>query len=208
MRHSAITTSMARATMAAAFALLLACAMPIHGCAQTGSQATETPGADSKAGPPTADHDDRAANHSDLPSGSSSIQPNRPAELEAPSPIPLLGRREDTFRTVQTVALFGLISLLPISLDGDGFRADQHCSDAAAAGSGQPAGARQPGIHRRPSPTRLTRPHAERVYQDGIRPYASGELSAAQAWTAGSKPIKAFMVDQIIATKHEEIVAL
>ena len=29
-------------------------------------------------------------------------------------------------------------------------------------------------------------------------------FQAREAWAAGSKPIKAFMVDQIIATKHQE----
>ena len=42
-----------------------------------------------------------------------SIQPNRPAELEGASLLPSLPRREDTYRTVQTVALFGLISRRP-----------------------------------------------------------------------------------------------
>ena len=50
----------------------------------------------------------------------------------------------------------------------------------------------------------VMRPHAERVYQDAVRPYAAGELSVSQAWAAGSKPIKAFMVDQIVLTKHQD----
>jgi flagellar biosynthetic protein FliP len=50
----------------------------------------------------------------------------------------------------------------------------------------------------------VMRPHAERVYAGAIRPYAAKEISAADAWAAGSKPIKGFMVEQIVLTKHQE----
>ena len=83
--------------------------------------------------------DDREAKTTETASRSASIQPNRPAKLEGPSLLPSLPGREDTYRTVQTVALFGLISLAPIALlDGDGLRADQHRADLAATGPGQP----------------------------------------------------------------------
>ena len=49
--------------------------------------------------------------------GSEPVRINRPADLEpaAAMPVPALDRR-DAMRTVQTVALFGLISLAPIGL--------------------------------------------------------------------------------------------
>ncbi|QDV38686.1 flagellar type III secretion system pore protein FliP [Tautonia plasticadhaerens] len=46
-------------------------------------------------------------------------------------------------------------------------------------------------------------PAAESVYRDAIAPYADGELSAEEAWRAGSGPIKAFMLDQIRRTGHD-----
>ena len=45
---------------------------------------------------------------------------------------------------------------------------------------------------------------ARRVYTQAIVPYTSGQATPAQAWAAGSTPIKAFMVDQIIQTKHQD----
>ena len=89
---------------------------------------------------------------------------------------------------------------------GDGLRADQHRADLAAAGLGSP---QVPGNQILTALALLLtalvmRPHAERVYHDAVRPYAAGELSAEQAWAAGSKPIKAFMVDQIVVTKHQD----
>jgi flagellar biosynthetic protein FliP len=50
----------------------------------------------------------------------------------------------------------------------------------------------------------VMRPVGERVYKDAIVPYNSGRATAAQAWAAGSAPIKAFMIDQIIQTKHQD----
>ncbi len=38
----------------------------------------------------------------------------------------------------------------------------------------------------------------------GIEPYAAGRLSAAAAWEAGTKPIKAFMIKQIERTNHQD----
>jgi flagellar biosynthetic protein FliP len=50
----------------------------------------------------------------------------------------------------------------------------------------------------------VMRPKGEEVYNVAIRPYAAGEISAAEAWKAGTQPIKAFMVDQIVLTKHQD----
>jgi flagellar biosynthetic protein FliP len=50
----------------------------------------------------------------------------------------------------------------------------------------------------------VMRPVGERVYTQAILPYTSGQATPAQAWAAGSTPIKTFMVDQIIQTKHQD----
>ncbi len=50
----------------------------------------------------------------------------------------------------------------------------------------------------------VMRPVGERVYTQAILPYTAGQTALAQAWAAGSAPIKTFMVDQIIQTKHQD----
>ncbi len=50
----------------------------------------------------------------------------------------------------------------------------------------------------------VMRPVGERVYAQAILPYTSGQATVEQAWAAGSAPIKVFMVDQIIQTKHQD----
>ena len=50
----------------------------------------------------------------------------------------------------------------------------------------------------------VMRPVGERVYTQAILPYTSGQATPAQAWAAGSTPIKTFMIDQIIQTKHQD----
>jgi flagellar biosynthesis protein FliP len=205
MSEARLRRSIARATLAAAVALLALFPLPGNGRAQSGSRAPEGRRADSKAG--AAAGDDRAGQTPEEPGRPVSIEPNRPAEVEGPSSVPLLGRREDTMRTVQTVALFGLISLAPIAvLMVTAFVRINIVLMLLRQALGSP---QVPGNQVLTALALLLtalvmRPHAERVYQDAIRPYAAGELSASQAWAAGSKPIKAFMVDQIIATKHQE----
>ena len=46
-------------------------------------------------------------------------------------------------------------------------------------------------------------PVGHKVYESAIQPYADGELDAQAAWTTGVEPIKAFMCDQIVKTRHE-----
>jgi len=50
----------------------------------------------------------------------------------------------------------------------------------------------------------VMRPVGERVYTQAILPYVAGQATPAQAWAAGSTPIKTFMVDQIIQMKHQD----
>jgi flagellar biosynthetic protein FliP len=50
----------------------------------------------------------------------------------------------------------------------------------------------------------VMRPMGEKVYHQAILPYATGQVAAAAAWEAGKTPIKAFMIDQIVWTKHQD----
>ncbi len=143
--------------------------------------------------------------------GSVSIQPNRPSEPEGPASkgwgLPAMPRSEDAIRTVQNVALFGLISLAPIAiLMVTAFVRINIVLILLrqALGSPQVPGNQILTALALMLTALVMRPHAERVYQDAVRPYAAGELSVSQAWAAGSKPIKAFMVDQIVLTKHQD----
>ncbi|MDE2506039.1 MAG: EscR/YscR/HrcR family type III secretion system export apparatus protein [Planctomycetota bacterium] len=49
----------------------------------------------------------------------------------------------------------------------------------------------------------VMKPTTDVVYERAIAPYSAGKLDAARAWTAGSTPIKRFMIDQIARTNHE-----
>ena len=180
MSRSSMRPLIARATFAAAFALLAVFQLPGNGRAQSGSQASELRSADSKAGAVSAAGDNRAAKAADASSGLTAIEPNRPAALEARSPSPesLLGRREDTMHTVQTVALFGLISLAPIAiLMVTAFVRINIVLMLLRQALGSP---QVPGNQVLTALALLLtalvmKPHAERVHQDAIRPYAAGE---------------------------------
>ncbi len=49
----------------------------------------------------------------------------------------------------------------------------------------------------------VMRPQAEEVYHKAVEPYAAHKLTATEAWAAGTRPIKAFMVEQIELTNHQ-----
>ena len=49
----------------------------------------------------------------------------------------------------------------------------------------------------------VMKPPAEVVYREAIAPFASGKLDYQQAWEAGSRPIRKFMVAQICRTHHD-----
>ena len=49
----------------------------------------------------------------------------------------------------------------------------------------------------------VMRPVADVVYTRAIQPYAAGQATEAEAWEAGTRPIKAFMLEQIKRTGHE-----
>jgi flagellar biosynthesis protein FliP len=113
----------------------------------------------------------------------------------------------DAVRTVQTVALFGLVSLAPVGvLMLTAFVRINIVLTLLRQALGSP---QIPGNQVLMALALLLtalvmRPVGERVYVQAILPYQSGQASEAQAWTAGSKPIRLWMVDQIIKAKHQD----
>jgi flagellar biosynthetic protein FliP len=140
--------------------------------------------------------------------GSEAIRFNRPADLPASVGLPMPALNHgDAVRTVQTVALFGLISLAPFGLLM--VTAFVRINIVLillrqALGSPQVPGNQILTALALLLTALVMRPHAEEVYDKAIRPYAAGQASAAEAWAAGTRPIKAFMVDQIVRTRHQD----
>ncbi|HKI16436.1 MAG TPA: flagellar type III secretion system pore protein FliP [Isosphaeraceae bacterium] len=139
--------------------------------------------------------------------------PDPKLEHESPSPkraantpIPPIDQR-DAARTLQTVALFGLISLAPVAvLMVTAFVRINIVLILLRQALGSP---QVPGNQVLTALALLLtalvmRPKGEEVYNKAIRPYAAGEVTASQAWKAGTQPIKAFMVDQIVLTRHQD----
>ena len=115
--------------------------------------------------------------------------------------------RGDAMKTVQTVALFGLISLAPMGLLM--VTAFVRINIVLillrqALGSPQVPGNQVLTALALLLTAIVMRPLAEKVYHDAIVPYTSEKMDLKQAWAAGSGPIKGFMVDQIKRTNHEE----
>jgi flagellar biosynthesis protein FliP len=113
----------------------------------------------------------------------------------------------DVTRTAQTVALFGLISLAPVAvLMVTAFVRINIVLVLLRQALGSP---QVPGNQVLMALALLLtalvmRPVGERVYSQAIVPYTSGQATPAQAWEAGSGPIKSFMIDQIIKTRHQD----
>jgi len=155
-----------------------------------------------------ADADDAPAKKAANPNPSSAsplIRLNRPADLEAPGALPPLER--DTWRTIQNVALFGLISLAPIGLLM--VTAFVRINIVLillrqALGSPQVPGNQILTTLALLLTALVMRPQAEEVYHKAVEPYAAHKLSATEAWAVGTRPIKAFMVEQIESTNHHD----
>ncbi len=146
----------------------------------------------------------RAASPKSSPT-SSSIRVNRPADPETLSVQPPDER--DVWRTAQNVAIFGLISLAPIGLlMVTAFVRINIVLILLRQALGSP---QVPGNQILTALALLLtaivmRPQAEEVYHKAVEPYAAHKLSATEAWTAGARPIKAFMVEQIELTNHQD----
>jgi flagellar biosynthetic protein FliP len=119
--------------------------------------------------------------------------------------LPSLDTR-DAVRTVQTVALFGLISLAPIGLlMVTAFVRIQIVLVLLrqALGSPQVPGNQVIAALALLLTSLVMWPIGQEVYHKAVFPYGSGQMTAATAWTEGTRPIKAFMVEQILWTKHQ-----
>jgi flagellar biosynthesis protein FliP len=114
--------------------------------------------------------------------------------------------RPQLLRTLQTVALFGLISLAPVALlMVTGFVRINVVLILLRQALGSP---QVPGNQVLTALSLLLtalvmQPIGEKVYRDAVLPYWSNQSSGAEAWAVGTQPIKAFMVDQIVWSKHQ-----
>jgi flagellar biosynthetic protein FliP len=186
---------------------------PALALAEVAHSAAQDTGNTQAAGTRTGDGEGSSTLHaaprpdiSDRPAGRESPQAN-PAPARAPNlPLPPIDHR-DAARSLQTVALFGLISLAPVAvLMVTAFVRINIVLLLLRQALGSP---QVPGNQVLTALALLLtaivmRPTGEVVYNQAIRPYATGEVSAAEAWKAGTQPIKAFMIDQIVLTKHQD----
>ncbi|MHB1562342.1 MAG: flagellar type III secretion system pore protein FliP [Isosphaeraceae bacterium] len=169
--------------------------------------------ADDRGQPPRAAAARRtAATSASRPSTpDAAVLANRPAagdpEAEAPTPIPMPRvNRPEAERTLQTVVLFGVFSLAPVGLLM--LTAFVRINIVLtllrqALGSPQVPG-NQVILALSLLLTALVMwPTGDRVYRDAIEPYAAHKLDAASAWNAGVGPVKSFMIEQIVLTRHQ-----
>jgi flagellar biosynthetic protein FliP len=148
---------------------------------------------------------------------SSTVGPNQPTGIESTDTVSPLDHRNvarrlppDTARTLQTVAVFGLISLAPIGLLMlTAFVRINIVLTLLRQALGSP---QVPGNQVLTALALLLTalvmwPKGESVYRQAIQPYSQGQIDAVTAWTAGSQPIKTFMIDQIVRYRHEDYLA-
>jgi flagellar biosynthetic protein FliP len=134
-----------------------------------------------------------------------SIEPPEP-EKTARHKLPLLDA-QDALRSAQTVMIYGLIWLAPMAaLVVTAFVRINIVLVLLrqALGSPQVPDNQVLMVLALLLTTLVMRPTGEQVYKEAIVPYQVGQATAAEAWAAGSAPIKAFMVDQIVRTKHQD----
>jgi flagellar biosynthesis protein FliP len=152
----------------------------------------------------------RAATEASQRNAGESIAVNRPAdESETPAAglLRLPGAERDVWKTVETFALFGLISLAPMGLlMVTAFVRINIVLILLRQALGSP---QVPGNQILTALSLLLTalvmwPVGEKVYHDAVVPYKAKRLELAQAWEAGTQPIKLFMVDQIKKTNHED----
>jgi flagellar biosynthesis protein FliP len=132
------------------------------------------------------------------------VDHDTPADAVLPIPFP---QRQEMLHTLQTVALFGLISLAPVALLM--VTAFVRINIVLillrqALGSPQIPGNQVLAALALLLTALVMQPVGEKIYHEAIIPYSSGQISAAKAWAVGTKPIKVFMIDQIVWTKHPD----
>jgi flagellar biosynthetic protein FliP len=177
--------------------------------------ALSAPGAGPPPSSPSVKADSRVTG-ARAPVGAGKAQAVAP---EAPAPAPRpggataallnLGDPEQAVRSVQTVALFALVSLAPVAvLMVTAFVRINIVLVLLRQALGSP---QVPGNQVLTALALLLtalvmRPVGERVYARAVEPFANKRLSWAGAYREASGPVKAFMVEQIKATGHERYV--
>jgi flagellar biosynthetic protein FliP len=140
--------------------------------------------------------------------GREDIRPNQPAALEPDDDgrFPRLDRPA-AVRTLQTVAVFGLVSMAPVALLMlTGFVRISIVLTLLRQALGSP---QVPGNQVITALSLLLTalvmwPWGETVYREAISPYAEGHITLGAAWDAGSRPIKTYMIKQIEETRHQD----
>ncbi|GAC1469403.1 MAG: flagellar type III secretion system pore protein FliP [Isosphaeraceae bacterium] len=126
-------------------------------------------------------------------------------EIAGPEGTPLGLDPRQALRSVSTVALFAMVSLAPAAvLMLTAFVRIQIVLVLLRQALGSP---QVPGNQVLTALALLLtalvmRPVGEVVYTRAIRPYADGQATWSQAYRAGSRPVKAFMLEQLQRTNH------
>ena len=129
-----------------------------------------------------------------------------PKSVASPKPVGFLPTIED-LKPLKSVALIGLVSLAPaVVLMFTSFVRINIVLILLRQALGSP---QVPGNQVLTALAILLsalvmKPVAETVYTRSIQPYAEGKLGPLAAWEAGSSPVKLFMIQQIIATRHTD----
>jgi flagellar biosynthesis protein FliP len=132
------------------------------------------------------------------------VEPEKPQATATGLPKGLLGA--DEWKSVKTVGLFAIVSLAPAALlMMTAFVRIQIVLVLLRQALGSP---QVPGNQVLTALALLLtvlvmKPVGENVYQHAVAPLMAGTSTPAQAWEDGSRPIKRFMVDQIVRTRHE-----
>ncbi len=132
------------------------------------------------------------------------VEASKPVAPAAATPISL-PNGPDVWKSVQTVGLFALVSLAPAAvLMLTSFVRIQIVLVLLRQALGSP---QIPGNQVLTALALLLtalvmKPVGEVVYERAVAPLMANKITPEKAWEAGSKPIKIFMVDQIVRTNH------
>ncbi len=132
------------------------------------------------------------------------VKPSEPVKspgLESLTPS------KDDWKSVKSVALIGLVSLAPAALLM--FTSFVRINIVLillrqALGSPQVPGNQVLAALALLLSLLVMMPVGQSVYKQAVQPYANGQTTPAEAWEAGSKPIKKFMIDQLERTGHTQ----
>lgn len=128
------------------------------------------------------------------------------AATPQPPSLPKLPAGADVWKSVQTIGLFAAVSLAPAAvLMLTSFVRIQIVLVLLRQALGSP---QVPGNQVLTALALLLtflvmKPVGDVVYRDAVAPLMASTKTPAQAWESGSRPIKRFMVDQIVRTSHE-----